>query len=130
MRTLRAIYNKAIKAGQAEKDGYPFKHYTIKTAKTRKRVISMESIQKIKELKLPKKSALNYDRNVFLTCFYLRGMPYIDLCHLKMSNIIDGRIQYERQKTSQPLDIKIPELLMPLIDFLRKGKKRMNIFST
>ncbi len=124
MRTLRALYNKAIKAGQAEEDGYPFKHYVIRTPKTRKRAISMESIQKIKELKLPKKSALNYDRNIFLTSFYLRGMPYTDLCHLKVSNIIDGRIQYERQKTSQPFDIKIPEQLLPVMDFFTKGKKK------
>ena len=41
-----------------------------------------------------------------------------------MSNIINGRIQYDRQKTSQPLDIKIPELLIPLIDFFTKGKKK------
>lgn len=124
MRTIRAIYNKAIKAGVAEEEGYPFKYYTIRTAKTRKRAIPMESIRKIKELKLDKNTTLYRDRNIFLMSFYLRGMPYTDIAHLKVSNIIDGRIQYDRQKTKEPFDIKIPESLWPIIKEFKKGKKK------
>jgi site-specific recombinase XerD len=123
MRTIRAIYNKAIKAGIAEEEGYPFKHYTIRNGKTRKRAIPMEAIKKIKGLKLKRNTTLYRDRNIFLMSFYLQGMPYSDLAHLKVSNIIDGRIQYDRQKTKEPFDIKIPDQLWPVIKVFIKGKK-------
>lgn len=45
MRTIKAIYNKAIKAGHAEEEGYPFKYYKIRTGKTRKRAISLAGIE-------------------------------------------------------------------------------------
>lgn len=122
MRTLRAIFNKANKAGLAEQDGYPFKDYTIRAGKTRKRAIPMEAIQKIKELDLEANTTLFHDRNIFLMSFYLRGMPYVDLAHLKVSNIIDRRIQYDRQKTDEPFDIKIPEQLWPILKYFIKGK--------
>ena len=123
MRCLRAIYNKAIKAGHADEEGYPFRYYKIRTGKTRKRAISIEAIQKIKKIRFKPNTVLYTDRNIFLMSFYLRGMPYTDLAHLKVSNIIDGRIQYERQKTSQPFDIKIPEQLIPIIKYFTKDKK-------
>ena len=122
MRTFRAIYNKAIKAGVAEQEGYPFRDYTIRKGKTRKRAISLEAIQKIKELELKPEAVLFKDRCIFLMSFYLRGMPYADLAHLKVSNIIDGRIQYDRQKTSEPFDIKIPDQLWPILEFFTKNK--------
>jgi len=124
MRTIRAICNKAIKAGSAEQEGYPFRDYTIRTGKTRKRAIPMEAIKKIKDLNLNPKAALFNDRNIFLMSFYLRGMPYVDLAHLKVSNIIDGRIQYDRQKTAEPFDIKIPEQLSPILKNFIKGKSK------
>ena len=124
MRCLRAIYNQAISAGFAEEEGYPFKYYKIRSGKTRKRAISLEAIQKIRNLKFNPNTTLYNDRNIFLMSFYLRGMPYTDMAHLQVSNIIDGRIQYERQKTSQPFDIKIPEQLMPIIEYFTKGKKK------
>ena len=122
LRTFRAIYNKAIKAGVAEQEGYPFRDYTIRKGKTRKRAISLEAIQKIKELELKPEAVLFKDRCIFLMSFYLRGMPYADLAHLKVSNIIDGRIQYDRQKTSEPFDIKIPDQLWPILEFFTKNK--------
>jgi len=39
LRTVRAIYNRAIKEGKAKRDNYPFTLYSIKETKTRKRAI-------------------------------------------------------------------------------------------
>lgn len=124
MRTLRAVYNKAIKVGAAEQEGYPFKDYTIRTGKTRKRAIPLEAIQKIKELELEPGTTLFRDRYIFLMSFYLRGMPFVDIAHLKVSNIIDGRVQYDRQKTSEPFDIKIPDQLWPIIEYFVQDKSQ------
>ncbi len=122
MRTIRAIYNKAIKAGFADPEGYPFKDYTIRNGKPRKRAITIETLQKIQAVELEDGTSLNRDRNIFFMSFYLNGMPYTDLAHLKKSNIVDGRVKYQRQKTNEQYDIKIHESLKPIIDPLIKGK--------
>jgi integrase/recombinase XerD len=108
MRTLRAIYNKAIADGVAEKEAYPFEAYTISHQQSpASGAIRVDAIKKIVELELPAGSALEYHRNVFLMSFYLQGMPFADLARLQVGNIIDGRVKYDRQKTDKPYDVKI-----------------------
>src|SRR5690606_13349295 len=84
MRTIRALYNKAIRDGVAEREAYPFNAYTIRTSKTRKRAITLEAIKKILELNLEDEPKLDYTRRLFLMSFYLQGMPFIDMAHLKL----------------------------------------------
>ena len=84
----------------------------------------MEAIQKIKKLKLNRNTTLYRDRNIFLMSFYLQGMPFVDLAHLKVSNIVDGRVKYDRQKTDEPFDIKIPDQLLPILKTFMKGKTK------
>jgi len=122
MRTMRAIFNRAVKAGVAEKDAYPFDNYSIKSKPTKKRAIGPDAIQKIVELKYDKGDILFETRNIFLLSFYLMGAPYVDLAHLKVKNIIDGRVQYKRQKTGKFHDIKITENLKPILDIFTEGK--------
>ena len=124
LRTLRAIYRKAIKTGLIEEEGYPFKNYTIRNGKPRKRAIPFNLLQKIKSLELEPGSKLYHDRHVFLMSFLLNGMSFTDMCHLKISNIIDGRIKYTRQKTNYPFDIKIDEQLEPILEYFIKGKQK------
>lgn len=51
-------------------------------------------------------------------------MPYADMARLKKSNIIDGRIKYQRQKTKVPFDVKIHDQLKPILDTFTKGKSK------
>ena len=122
MRTIRAIYNKAIKAGLVEQELYPFKNYSIKTNKTRKRAIRVEAIKSIQKLEIVPDSALYHARNYFLLSFYLRGMPYADLAHLKITNLVGGRVYYDRQKTGKPYDIKIRPEIQQILDIYIQGK--------
>ncbi|WP_282036287.1 tyrosine-type recombinase/integrase [Saccharicrinis aurantiacus] len=124
MRTIRAIYNKAIKQSIASLETYPFANYTIKSEPTKKRAISMDAIQKIVALKYEPENVLFRTRNIFLMSFYLMGAPYSDLAHLKVSNIIDGRVQYKRQKTGKFYDIKITENLSEIIDYYKTNKDK------
>lgn len=124
MRTIRAVYNRAIKDGLVDRELYPFKNYTIKTTKTRKRAISRESVTKIESLILDVKHPLYHTRNYFLFSFYMRGMPFADMAHLKLSNIIDGRIIFDRQKTDKPYNIKITDSIQALLDIYIIGKEK------
>lgn len=47
MRTVRAIFNKAIKDGYVSHEHYPFNNYIIRTKPTRKRAISYAEIKKL-----------------------------------------------------------------------------------
>ncbi|GGW35779.1 site-specific integrase [Arenibacter certesii] len=124
LRTIRAINRKAIKAGVADKEGYAFNDYIIRSGKPEKRALPMDAIRKIAELDLDKNTALFRDRNIFMMSFLLNGMSYVDIAHLKLSNIVDGRIHYSRKKTDEPYNIKIHDQLKPILVHLSKGKQR------
>lgn len=111
MRTIRSIFNKAIKAKEVDKDLYPFNDYKIKTKPTRKRALENTSIAKIIDLNLPVDHPGFNARNYFVASYMMYGMNFADMAYLKRTDLIDGRIQYRRQKTSKLYDIKITESL-------------------
>ncbi|MEZ4970749.1 MAG: site-specific integrase [Flavobacteriaceae bacterium] len=124
LRTVRAINRKAIKAGIADKEGYAFDDYTIRNGKPQKKALTLSAIRKISELELDEGTALFRDKNIFMMSFLLNGMSFVDLARLKLSNIVDGRIQYARQKTDEPFNIKIHDQLIPILDYFSKDKRK------
>jgi integrase/recombinase XerD len=124
LKKIRALYNRAIKEGLIDQSSYPFTSMIIKTTKTRKRAISMEAIKRIVDIQLPLGHTLAQARTYFLLSFYLRGMSFSDMAHLKVSNIIDGRIQYQRQKTDKPYSVKITKETSELLAPYLVGKKQ------
>ena len=122
MRTFRAIYNKAIHQELVSADSYPFRKYKIKTQPTAKRAISKDKIKRILDLKLEPDSPLFHSRNYFLCSYLMNGISFIDMAFLKIDNIVDGRIQYRRQKTARPYDIKITEQLSSIMNHYLKDK--------
>ncbi len=107
LRTLRAIYNQAIKDKIALDSLYPFKGLRIKNEITSKRALTKEDIVKIRECKLEKGSELDKARDYFLFSFNMRGMSFIDMAFLKNRDLVEGRIQYAREKTGQKFSIKM-----------------------
>lgn len=124
MRTIRAIYNKAITQGLVARDRYPFTRYKIKSEPTAKRAISREKIKRILDLELETNTPLLHARNYFLASYLMNGISFIDMAFLKVGNIIDGRVHYKRQKTTKPYDIKITQQLLSILDTYLKGKKK------
>jgi len=115
-RTIRAIYNKAIKEGVVEKELYPFNDYKIKTVPTEKRALEWNFIKKILELNLePTHNCFNA-RNYFIASYMMYGMNYSDMAFLKKTDISNGRINYRRRKTSKLYDIKISESLAKILN--------------
>ncbi|MDT7828290.1 site-specific integrase [Pricia sp. S334] len=122
MRTIRAIYNKAIHQEIVSADNYPFRKYKIKSQPTAKRAISKDKIKRILGLQLESDSPLFHTRNYFMCSYLMNGISFIDMAFLKVGNIIDGRIQYRRQKTARPYDIKITQQLSSILDYYLKDK--------
>ena len=72
MRTLRALFNRAIKAEVIEASVYPFKIYKIASLNTvtQKRALNRAQITAIENLKLPKNTAIWHAQNIFLFSYY------------------------------------------------------------
>lgn len=129
MKTIRAIYNKAIKDGIISKEAYPFNNYRIKTVPTEKRAIDIKSIKSIMELELNENDTLFHYRNYFLASYMLYGVSFIDMAFLKLENIVDNRVKFFRRKTSKPYDIKItPQLKEILVYYIKDKTKQDFIF--
>lgn len=122
MRTIRAIYNKGIKAGCIDKEAYPFSEYKIRTTSTKKRAIDITYIKKILDLELDLQHELFNTRNYFLISYLLYGMPFMDMAFLKVGDIKNGKVLYQRKKTLKNYDIKISERLEEILKFYKKGK--------
>ena len=106
-RSIRAIYNKAIKMRVVDRSLYPFHDISIKSEKTAKRAVLKEDIAKLLEIPLQQNSPSWRALNYFMLSFYLRGISFTDLAYLKQSNIIDGRIVYRRRKTHKDYSVKL-----------------------
>ena len=115
MRNLRAIYNRAVSEGLVVQRN-PFKHVYTGIDKTVKRAVPFKIIKMIKELDLSFEPALDFARDMFLFSFYTRGMSFIDMAHLKKSNLQNGILTYSRKKTGQRLTILWEELMQEIVD--------------
>ena len=107
LRSIRAIYNRAIKEKLVERSEYPFYDIKIKVEKTQKRAISNDEILKLKNSIVEENFACRKAINYFFLSYYLIGMSFTDLAYLKKENIVDGRIFYRRRKTHKNYSIKL-----------------------
>jgi len=121
MRTLRAIYNKAIKESVTEPELYPFREYKIKSEKTVKRALSKDIINEIRDLDLTENPHLIFARDIFMFSFYCRGMNLVDITWLQNKQIKDGRLSYRRKKTGQVFEIKLVDKAQEILDRHRKS---------
>ena len=104
MRNLRAIYNQAVEQGFTPQC-HPFARVYIGIAKTVKRAVNIEEVQKIKTKELPADSTVAFSRDIFLFSFYTCGMSLTDIAHLKESDLQGDFLSYCRQKTGQRITI-------------------------
>lgn len=115
MRILKAVYNRAVENGLTEQR-HPFKSVYTGVEKTLKRAISLNDIKRIKGLDLSLKPNLDFARDMFLFCFYTRGMSFVDMAYLKKKDIAKGVLTYRRKKTGQQLFIRWEKCMQEIID--------------
>lgn len=108
LRNLRSVFNYCI--DQEYINSYPFRKYKIREERTRKRALSQSSLKILRDVDLPRKYAMY--RDLFMLQFYLIGINNVDLYTSCWSDVVDGRLNYVRHKTSKNYSIKIePEAL-------------------
>jgi len=115
MRTIRSIYNKAIKEGLVEQSLYPFNSYKIRTKPTQKRALEQDHLRQIINLDLTPEDPCFNARNYFVASYLMYGMNFADMAQLRKTDCVDGRVQYRRRKTSKLYDIKITDNLQEIL---------------
>ena len=117
LRILRATYNKAVTKGLTPQQ-YPFSDTYTGIAPTRKRAIPTENVSQIKHLESVKDLTPKEEmaRDTFLMSFYLRGISFIDLAHLRKSDLKEGYLHYTRSKTRQRLTIRWEDEMQELLE--------------
>ena len=115
MRILKAVYNRAVEDGLTEQR-HPFKSVYTGVEKTLKRAISLNDLKHIKGLDLSLKPNLDFARDMFLFCFYTRGMSFIDMAYLRKKDLQSGILSYRRRKTGQQLFIKWERCMQEIVD--------------
>lgn len=124
LRSLRAVYNKAIQDGIIDKAAYPFESYRIRKTPTAKRAISQDAMNSILSKELEETHPCFHARNYFLFSYLTFGLNFTDAAWLRIGDIVDGRIRYTRRKTKQVYDLKIVEAMKPIIEYYAKNKKQ------
>lgn len=118
MRSLRAVYNKAVEQGLTEQKE-PFGNVFTGISRTRKRSIEKADINKLRAVQVKPGSFMQLVRDVFLFCFYACGMPFVDVAFLKKSQIKGGILVYHRRKTDQVVQIKLEPCMQEIINRYR-----------
>lgn len=117
LRTIRALFNKAIKDGTLEAKFYPFTGFKIRNEKTISRALALQEMAKIASLKLLEDSPIWHQRNLFLLSYCFIGINLADLLTLTRENIVDGRIIFRRKKTHKVYSIRVQEKAREILNY-------------
>ena len=117
-RNIRAVFNDAIDNDITT--SYPFRKFMIRPVATAKRAYSVERLRELFNYPV-----LEHERkylDLFKLIFYLIGINAIDLYNL--TEVKNGRIIYNRSKTSRLYSIKVEPEAQEIIDRY-KGTERL-----
>ena len=119
MRTLRAVYNRAVDRHIAPYVPHHFRYVYTGTRADRKRALDKEDMERLMK-ELPKRlcqenKELQRTRALFFLMFLLRGIPFVDLAYLKKHDMDGNTITYRRRKTGRLLTVTLVPEAMKLI---------------
>lgn len=118
MRTLRAVYNRAVDRRMASYIPHHFRYVYTGTRADRKRALEKEDMERLmKELpkQIHQEGRITTYARVFFLMFMLRGMPFVDLAYLKKQDMVGNVLTYRRRKTGRLLTVTLLPETMKLI---------------
>ncbi|WP_294476247.1 site-specific integrase [uncultured Bacteroides sp.] len=121
LRNIRAVFNYAIDNELTTL--YPFRKFKIKKEETAKRSLTADQVALLRDY-----DCEDYQtryRDIFILMIYLIGINAVDLFNLKQ--IINGRIEYNRAKTSKLYSIKVEPEALEIIERYRGKEYLLNV---
>jgi len=118
LRTLRAIFNRAIEENEIEKEYYPFgkRKYQIPATRNTKKALTKEQLSVLYKAK-PKLPQQQKARDFWFFSYACNGMNMKDISQLKNKDIKDGKIEFYRAKTRLTSKANLKPITVYLNDF-------------
>lgn len=124
LRNIRHVCNVAV--AEHLTTFYDFRGFSIKAVPTVKRSLTVEKLRQLFALDVEPHQRKYLD--CFKLIFCLIGINTIDLCHLRKSDVVEGRIEYKRSKTGRDYSIRIEPEAKELIDkYAGEGEWLLNV---
>lgn len=110
LRTLRAVYNRAVSQRKATYVPHLFRSVYTGTRADRQRALDNEDMKKVFTRLATQSSATTAMRTAqdwFILMFLLRGLPFVDLAYLRKNDLKENVITYRRRKTGRTLSVTL-----------------------
>ena len=132
---FKAIYNKAVKEGKVTVKQNPFTLFQVGSlwAKTRKRAIDKDDIQRLIDLEIADGHTTEYRRlarDLFLFSYFTAGMNFGDIARLRYKDIVKGRVNYSRHKTQKLLSFQLVPNALQIIEKYSRARKIISSLSS
>lgn len=119
---LQTLHHRAATQGVTPDPSDLYSIVLTRPDETVKRSISAATLKQIRDAMLPQKyTYLAFARDMFMLSFYLRGIPFVDLAHLRPTDIKAGILRYHRSKTDKPLVVTLEPCAMKIINRWRSS---------
>lgn len=112
LRALRKVFNEAIANGEVDADLYPFRKYQIKTERKIKLPVGDNEVDKLKGYSSDHKYRMKAV-SFWLMSYYCNGMNFNDIAYLKWTDIVQGNIIYDRNKTRRTKKV-VRKIVIPI----------------
>jgi integrase len=119
LRMLRSLYNKGVDHGLAPYVRGLFHEVYTGVDIRHKKALSRESLRTLL-FKDPGTESLRRTQNTARLSYELCGMPFVDLAHIRKSDLSDGTLEYHRMKTGTTVRVR---LLKPALETLSRLRK-------
>lgn len=132
LRTLRAVYNRAVEQHKADYVPHLFRSVYTGTRADRRRSLDDEDMKKVFTPLSPEEGtpAMRSAQEKFILMFLLRGLPFVDLAYLRKSDLHGNVITYRRHKTGRPLSVTLtPEAMALLQKYMNRDPSSPYLFS-
>ena len=121
MRMLRAIYNRAVVRKLVPFVPHLFREVFTGRKADHRRVLERDDMRQLlaeKDLDIIS-PGMEWARACLELMFRFHGMPFVDLAHLRKSDLKDGYLTLRRRKTGMPLSARVDSRAMQLLERYR-----------
>jgi len=128
MRSLRTIFNLAIRRDLIKQNLYPFHKYKISKLRGKriKHALTISEIESFKDVDCERDIQFINAKNYFLFSFYTRGMNFADMMRLSWSDVNSKRITYARAKTQGNFSLKIVPPVREILNYYNNNRRDTN----
>jgi integrase len=107
MNALRSIHNAAVKAKRLPAAPNLFRGVYTDYVETEKRAVSAGIIARLHAADLSAFPLLDRCRTLFMLCILLQGIAFVDLLHLRKSDLKGNLLTYTRRKTGGQVSVYV-----------------------